>query len=73
MEGPPRLSLRMSKASGLYREPSQSGHGISTSGRNWTSRLMLPVPSQVGQRRRPVLYEKSPALYPPAFAAGVRA
>ena len=42
---------------------------MSTSGRNWTSRLISPVPSQVGQRNAPVLYEKSPALYPRSFAS----
>ena len=38
-----------------YLEPLHSGHGMSTSGRNCTSRLTWPVPSHTGQRSFPVL------------------
>ena len=46
---------------------------MSTSGRNCTSSEICPVPSQVAQRRLPVLYEKSPIFSPAAFAESVRA
>ena len=52
---PDRVTTRARPASLLYRDPLQSGQGMSTSGRNCTSRLMAPVPSQVGQRSFPVL------------------
>ncbi len=46
---------------------------MSTSGRNCTSSVICPVPSHVGQRSEPVLYENAPAVRPRAFAASVRA
>ena len=39
----------------VFDEPTQSGQGMSTSGRNCTSSDTWPVPSQVGQRSDPVL------------------
>ena len=52
---PERVTTRTRSASRPYRLPRQSGQGMSTSGRNCTSRLIWPVPSQVGQRSFPVL------------------
>jgi hypothetical protein len=37
MSAPFGTGRRMSWASGAYRVPPQSGQGMSTSGRNWTS------------------------------------
>ena len=69
----PLTARRIAPASGAYRDPPQSGHSMVTSGRNCTSSEIEPVPSHVGQRSRPVLYEKSPAFQPPALAPSVRA
>ena len=52
---PDLIPVLICQASFPYRDPLHSGQGISTSGRNCTSRLMEPVPSQTGQRRLPVL------------------
>ena len=43
------------KASFEYLAPLQLGHSISTSGKNCTSRLMLPVPSHSLHLKFPVL------------------
>ena len=61
----------ISEALFAYLVPWHSGQSMSTSGRNCTSRLIEPVPSQTGQRSDPVLYEKSPALSPLSFASFV--
>ena len=60
-------------ASSEYLDPPHLRQTMSTSGRNWTSRVICPVPSHSGHLRRPVLYEKSPAPYPAAFASAPRA
>ncbi len=56
-----------------YRVPWQAGQAFSTSGRNCTSRLVVPVPSHSGHLRLPVLYEKGPALKPCSLAYAVSA
>ena len=66
---PSLFAARIDSAAFEYRLPRQPGHGMSTSGRNCTSRLISPVPSHTGQRSFPVLYEKSPALKPADFEA----
>lgn len=38
-----------------YLEPPHAGHTMSTSGRNWTSRVICPVPSHSGHLSLPVL------------------
>ena len=59
MDNPFKL---ISSASLEYLRPLQSGQVISTSGRNWTSIEIVPVPLQLGHLRLPVLYEKSDIL-----------